>query len=77
MLGWEIPCLLVNKSYNRHRPVPKSSGETNHIERLNNTLRQRIYRLVRKTLSFYKELDNHIGAIWYFIHHYNAVISDS
>lgn len=29
-------------------------------------------RLVRKTLSFSKSLENHIGAIWYFIHHYNA-----
>jgi phage terminase large subunit GpA-like protein len=29
---------------------------------------QRVSRLVRKTLS----LENHIGAIWYFIHHYNA-----
>ena len=61
----------------RHRPVPKSSGETNHIERLNNTLRQRFSRLVRKSLSFSKELENYIGAIWYFIHHYNAVISNS
>ncbi|MBD2089328.1 IS1 family transposase, partial [Microcoleus sp. FACHB-1515] len=25
-----------------------------------------------KTLSFSKKLANHIGAIWYFIHHYNA-----
>lgn len=25
----------------------------------------------RKTLSFSKSLENHIGAIWYFIHHYN------
>ncbi|MCM1982588.1 IS1 family transposase, partial [Lyngbya confervoides BDU141951] len=22
--------------------------------------------------SFSKKLENHIGAIWYFIHHYNA-----
>ena len=29
-------------------------------------------RLVRKTLSFSKFLENHIGAIWYFVHHYNA-----
>jgi insertion element IS1 protein InsB len=31
------PCVLPSK---RHRPVPKESGETSHIERLNNTLRQ-------------------------------------
>jgi hypothetical protein len=28
--------------------------------------------VVRKTLSFSKKLENHIGAIWNFIHHYNA-----
>jgi IS1 family transposase len=32
----------------------KEMGQTNYIERLNNTLRQRISRLVRKTLSFSK-----------------------
>ena len=30
----------------------KEAGQTNHIERLNNTLRQRISRLVRRALSF-------------------------
>ena len=56
----------------RHRPVGKDSGKTNYIERFNNTLRQRVGRLVRKALSFSKKLVNHVGAIWYFIHHYNA-----
>lgn len=58
----------------RHQSVGKETGETNHIERLNCTLRQRVSRLVRKTLSFSKKLENHIGAIWYFIHHYNSNI---
>jgi insertion element IS1 protein InsB len=56
----------------RHQSVGKESGKTNYIERFNGTLRQRVSRLVRKTLSFSKKLENHIGAIWYFIHHYNA-----
>ena len=56
---------------NRHRAVGKESGQTNRIERFNCTLRQRVSRLVRKTLSFSKKLENHIGAIGYFIHHYN------
>ncbi len=56
----------------RHKAVAKDSGKTNHVERFNNTMRQRVSRLVRKTLSFSKKLENHIGAIWYFIHHYNA-----
>ena len=59
----------------RHRAVGKDSGKTNHIERFNCTMRQRISRLVRKTLSFSKKLENHIGAIWYFIHHYNASLA--
>lgn len=57
----------------RHKASSKK--ETVHIERLNNTLRQRIARLVRKTLSFSKKLENHIGAIWYFTHHYNLCLS--
>jgi len=59
----------------RHRPVGKETGQTNHVERLNCTLRQRISRLVRKTLSFSKKLSNHIGAIWNFVHHYNATLA--
>lgn len=58
----------------RHKPVGKQTGQTALIERLNNTFRQRCSRLVRKTLSFSKKLRNHIGAIWSFIHHYNAQI---
>ena len=60
---------------NRHRAVGKESGKTNRIERFNLTLRQRISRLVRKTLSFSKKIEAHIGTIWNFIHNYNAEIS--
>ncbi len=56
----------------RHKAVGKESGKMNQIERFNCTLRQRVSRLVRKTLSFSEKLENHVGAIWYFIHHYNA-----
>lgn len=48
----------------RHRAVGKETGKTSGVERFNNTLRQRVSRLVRKTLSFSKSLENHIGAIW-------------
>ena len=58
----------------RHRSVGKESGKSNHLERLNCTFRQSISRLVRGTLSFSKKVENHIGAIWFFIHHYNANI---
>ena len=37
-----------------HHSVGKESGQTNHMERWNNTLRQRNGRYVRKTLSFSK-----------------------
>ena len=58
----------------RHQAVGRSSGRTNHTERFNCTLRQRVSRLVRSTLSFSKKLENHVGAIWTFVHHYNATL---
>jgi IS1 family transposase/transposase-like protein len=69
---WESYATVIPSD--RHHAVGKESGQTNHIERFNCTLRQRISRLVRKALSFSKKLENHIGAIWYFIHHYNATL---
>jgi insertion element IS1 protein InsB len=57
-----------------HVGVGKESGLTAGIERFNCTLRQRASRLVRKALSFSKSLANHIGAIKYFICHYNTKI---
>lgn len=56
----------------RHRAVGNESGQTSHIERSNNTLRQRCSRLVRQTLSFSKKTVNHVGAIRYCIHDHNA-----
>jgi insertion element IS1 protein InsB len=55
----------------RHKAMTKKARKTNHIERFNNTLRQRVARLVRETLSFSKKLAHHIGAIKYFICSYN------
>lgn len=60
----------------QHEAVGKETGLTAYVERFNNTARQRISRLVRKTLSFSKKLQNHIGAIWYFVHHYNLSLLD-
>lgn len=61
----------------KHIPINKSykSRFTNHIERFNNTIRQRCSRLVRLALSFSKKLENHIGAIKYFIADYNKKIA--
>ena len=54
----------------QHRAIHKLARKTNHIERFNNTLRQRVSRLVREALPFSKKLADHIGAIKLFICHY-------
>ena len=69
---WEAYKLVLPRK--RHQAVGKETGKTSYIERFNNTLRQRVGRLVRKTLSFSKKLSNHIGAVWCFVHHYNALL---
>ena len=48
------PVALPNTT--RHRAVGKETGDTSYIERFNCTLRQRVSRLVRKTLSFSKRM---------------------
>lgn len=52
-----------------------TQGPTNHLERFNNTLRQRLGRFVRKTLSFSKSVQMHEIAIRLFLHHYNSACS--
>ena len=47
----------------QHRAITKQARKTNHIERFNNTLRQRVSRLVRETLSFSKKLAHHISVL--------------
>ncbi len=54
----------------RHNEITKKARNTHHIERFNNTMTQRLSRLVRETLSFSKKLAHHIGAIRYLICHY-------
>jgi len=74
-LLYSLGLLLSKLTQEAMEPSPKvgkETGLTNHIERLNNTFRQRVSRLVRESLSFSKKLNNHIGAVWYFIHGYNA-----
>ncbi len=55
----------------RHVAVSKRSGLMNRLERFNNTLRQRLGRLTRRTLSFSKSRDNHIGCLRFFIDDHN------
>lgn len=72
---WEAYKKVIPEA--QHQVCAKGSGKTNIIERFNCTLRQRVSRLVRETLSFSKSLSNHIGAIKYFICHYNQVLAPS
>lgn len=54
-----------------HTAVGIKSGQTSRVERLNNTLRQRLGRLVRQTLSFSKSLVMHKACLHLFLHRYN------
>lgn len=55
----------------QHCASGKETGYTAHIERFNCTLRQVSARLVRKALSFSKNINRHINAIKYVIWQYN------
>ncbi len=59
-----------------HRSVGKDSGQTNHMERWNCTLRQKLARYVRKTLSFSKAVYMHHLVTRWFIVEYNLAITD-
>jgi insertion element IS1 protein InsB len=55
----------------QHSAVGKQTGETAHVERWNNTFRQRLGRFVRKTLSFSKSTFMHEACLRLFLHRYN------
>jgi len=55
----------------QHFAVGKETGETAHVERWNNTLRQRLARFVRMTLSFSKSEVMHEACLLLFLHRYN------
>jgi IS1 family transposase len=55
----------------RHAAAGKEAGLTAHVERFFGTPRQRCARFVRKTLSFSRKMENHAGALWFFIREYN------
>jgi IS1 family transposase len=58
-----------------HQQVEKGSGETSHVERFYCTLRQRLARYVRKTLSFSKSDRMHHLVTKWFIANYNQKLS--
>ncbi|MFL5665190.1 MAG: IS1 family transposase [Ktedonobacteraceae bacterium] len=55
----------------QHTAVGKETGETAHVERWNNTLRQRLTRFVRMTFSFSKSVLMHEACLLLFLHRYN------
>lgn len=55
----------------QHEATGNEQGETWHVERWINTLRQRLSRFVRKTLSFSKSRHMHHCCLKLFIHRYN------
>ena len=75
---WEAYKAVIPDEH--HQAVGKDSGLTAHVERLNNTIRQRLARFVRKSLSFSKSDEMHLTCLHLFLHRYNleraAVIRD-
>lgn len=67
---WEAYRKVVPEE--QHEAVGKETGETNHVERWNLTLRQRLGRFVRKTLSFSKCDTRHDLCLRLFLHRYNC-----
>ena len=49
----------------------KETGETSQVESVNNVIRQRLGRYVRKTSSFSKSLVNHVKVTGLFLQEYN------
>jgi insertion element IS1 protein InsB len=52
-----------------HQALTKKARNTHPVERLHTTLRPRVSRLGRETLSLSNKLANHSGAITYFLCH--------
>ena len=58
----------------QHEATDKGDGQTCHVERFerwNNTLRQRLARFVRQTLSLSKSDRMHRVCLLLFVHDYN------
>ena len=66
---WEAYSLVIPAG--QHTAAGKESGFTAHVERWNLTLRQRLGRFVRKSLSFSKSEEMHEICLRLFLHDYN------
>lgn len=70
---WEAYQLVIPSE--QHPAVGKETGLTAHVERWNNTLRQRLGRFVRKSLSFSKSETMHELCLRLFLHDYNLSLA--
>jgi insertion element IS1 protein InsB len=70
---WEAYQLVIPSE--QHTAAGKESGFTAHVERWNNTLRQRLGRFVRKSLSFSKSDTMHELCLRLFLHDYNKSLA--
>jgi IS1 family transposase len=61
----------------QHTAAGKEGGFTSRVERWNNTLRQRLARFVRKTLSISKSETMHEICLRLFLHRYNLCLASS
>jgi insertion element IS1 protein InsB len=66
---WKSYGILCSKG--NHEQVGKETGKTNHIERYWATLRARMSRYVRKSLSFSRKLKYHHLVTKLFVCNYN------
>jgi IS1 family transposase len=70
---WEAYKLVIPAE--QHTAAGKETGFTAHVERWNNTLRQRLGRFVRKSLSFSKSEEMHEICLRLFLHRYNLALA--
>jgi insertion element IS1 protein InsB len=70
---WEAYSLVIPAE--QHTAAGKETGFTAHVERWNNTLRQRLGRFVRKSLSFSKSDTMHELCLRLFLHDYNQSLT--
>jgi IS1 family transposase len=59
----------------RHTAAGKETGSTAHVERWDNTLRQRLGRFVRKSLSFSRSEAMHELCLRLFLHDHNRSVA--
>jgi insertion element IS1 protein InsB len=70
---WEAYSVVIPTE--QHTAAGKETGLTAHVERWNNTLRQRLGRFVRKSLSFSKSDAMHELCLRLFLHDYNLSVA--